>query len=185
MAKYDLYFRTDEPEGGSDRLWFAINFYKGAFGLWLRLCLLIGLAVSVSCYLSGVITFLVVGSLYLLGNFLDFIRSVAFGTAPEGGPILSLVHLARREVGVGSLSQDAASYKVASLSDPGFRWVFRRFLDLIPDVDRFDLKSYVGEGFNVPWLQLFLSFGMLVGYVLPWIVLGYYLIKWREVASSS
>ncbi len=185
MARYDLYFRTDHPEGSSDRLWFAVNFYKGAFGLWMRLCLLIGLAVSVSCYLSGVITFLVVGSLYLMGNVRDFITGIALGNAPEGGPILSLVHMARREVGVGSLSQDAASFKVASFSDPVFRWVFRRFLDFIPDVGRYDLKSYVGEGFNIPWVQLFLTCGMLVGYVLPWIILGYYLIKWREVASSS
>jgi hypothetical protein len=185
MAKYDLYFRTDEPEGGSDQLWFALNFYKGAFGLWLRLCLLTGLAVALSCYLSGVITFLVAGALYLCGFFTDFIRTVAYNVAPEGGPVLSFLHMTRREVGVGSLAPDAASKKAAVFFDEGFRWVFRRFLDLIPDVARYDLKSYVGEGFNVPWVQLFLSFGMAVGYVLPWIILGYYLIKWREVASTS
>jgi hypothetical protein len=185
MAKYDLYLRVDEPEGGSDRLQFALNFYKGAFGLWLRLCLLTGLAVALSCYLSGVITLLVAGALYTCGLATDFIRTVAYGTAPEGGPFLSILHMSRREVGVGSLPQDAASKKFAERSDELFRWLFRRFLDLIPDVDRYDLKSYVGEGFNVPWLQLFLSFGMAVGYVLPWIILGYYLIKWREVASTS
>jgi hypothetical protein len=185
MAQYDLYLRTDDPEGGSDRLWFALNFYKGALGLWMRLCLLIGLAVCLSTYLSGVISFLVALILYMCGTNLDFIRSVAFGKAPEGGPILSLVHLARREVGIGNLSPESTAARVAEGSDVVFRWVFRRFLDWVPDIDRFDLKSYVGEGFNVPWLQLLLSVGMLVAYLLPWIVLGYYLIKWREVASSS
>ncbi len=185
MAPYDLYFRTDDPEGGSDRLRFALNFYKGAFGLWMRLCLLIGLAVCLSTYLSGVISFLVALILYMCGTNLDFIRNVAFGKAPEGGPFLALVHLARREVGIGSLSPDSTAARVAEGSDVAFRWFFRRFLDWVPDVDRFDLKSYVGEGFNVPWVQLLLSAGMLVAYLLPWIILGYYLIKWREVASSS
>jgi hypothetical protein len=30
-----------------------------------------------------------------------------------------------------------------------------------------------------------MSFLLLAGYLLPWLVLSYYLMKWREVASSS
>ena len=66
MAKYDLYWRLDDPHRGSEKAAFTINFYKGAFGLWLRLCLVIGLAVALSTYLSGVISLLVAGILYLL-----------------------------------------------------------------------------------------------------------------------
>ena len=42
-----------------------------------------------------------------------------------------------------------------------FRWFIRRVLDLIPDVDRYDLTAYVGEGFNIPVAQLLLDFGTL------------------------
>jgi hypothetical protein len=185
MAQYDLYLRADDPEGSSDRLWFAVNFYKGALGLGLLLCLVIGLAVSLSCYLSGVITLLVVACLVVLGVCREFLQSVAFGTNPEGGPFLSFVHLTRREVGIGNLAPDSTAARLASGSDAAFRFVFRLFLDWIPDVRRFALGSYVEEGFNIPWLQLLLNTGLLVGVVLPWIVIGYYLIKWREVASST
>ena len=40
------------------------------------------------------------------------------------------------------------------------------------------------ELFDVSLLQLGLTVLLLIGYLLPWAVLAYYLIKWREVASS-
>src|SRR5207245_1272294 len=58
MAKYDLYFRLDDPDSRADSWMFGLNFFKGAGGLWLRLCLVIGVAVALSTYLTGVISFL-------------------------------------------------------------------------------------------------------------------------------
>ncbi|MGH7222844.1 MAG: ABC transporter permease, partial [Gemmataceae bacterium] len=98
MAKYDLYWRLDDPYRGSEKAAFALNFYKGAFGLWLRLCLVIGLAVALSTYLSGVISMLVAGILYLLGGATAYIQSIGQGTAPGGGPMEALVRLANRQV---------------------------------------------------------------------------------------
>ena len=71
MAKRDLYFRLDnvDPNSPLNTLWFAWNFFKGAFGLWLRLCLVIGLSITFSTYLSGVISFLLMAFLYLGGLF--------------------------------------------------------------------------------------------------------------------
>src|SRR5262249_45606785 len=51
MARYDLYGRLDEPGRGEQWL-FMLNFFKGAFGLWLLLALVIGLAVVLSTYLN-------------------------------------------------------------------------------------------------------------------------------------
>ena len=53
-----------------------------------------------------------------------------------------------------------------------------------PDVDRFGMFNYVGEGFDISGTQLLISFLLLVGYLLPWAVLAYYLIKWREIATA-
>jgi hypothetical protein len=43
----------------------------------------------------------------------------------------------------------------------------------------------VAEGFNIGADQLFINFLYLAAYVVPLAVLGYYLLEWREVASSS
>jgi hypothetical protein len=184
MAKYDFYWRLDDPKGEHEKLLFALNFYKGAAGLWFRLCLVIGLAVALSTYLSGVISMLVAGMLYLGGMAMEFIRSIGMGTAPGGGPMEALVRLATRQVGLVPMEETTA-VKVATSSDLAFRWFVRRILDVIPDIDRFDLTTYVAEGFNIPLVQLGLDFGMLVLYLIPWMILAYYLIKWREIAAPT
>ncbi len=184
MAKYDLYLRLDDPQRGSEKGAFTYNFYKGMFGLWLRLCLVIGLCVALSTYLSGVITMLVVGMIYLGGGMTGYIESLGQGTAPGGGPMEALVRLANRQVALVQL-EDSTAATVATNSDYVSRWFIRRVLDIIPDVDRYNLTTYVGEGFNIPISQLLLDCYLLARYLLPWIVLSYYLIKWREIAAPT
>jgi ABC-type transport system involved in multi-copper enzyme maturation permease subunit len=184
MAKYDFYWRVDDPHGGGEKAAFAFNFYKGIFGLWLLLCLVIGLSVALSTYLSGVITLLLVALLCLGGVTRPFIASLADGSAAGGGPMEALVRLADRQVALIPL-EDSTAAKVATTSDTGFRWFMYVILYLIPDVDRYDLKNYVAEGFNIPITQLFLDWGVLLLYLLPWIILAYYLIKWREIAAPT
>ena len=46
-------------------------------------------------------------------------------------------------------------------------------------------KNYVADGFNIPLTQLVLSFIILLGYLLPWGVLAYFLIKWREKETDE
>ena len=58
-----------------------------------------------------------------------------------------------------------------------------RVFDVIPDVDRFDLTLFVSEGFDISFRQLLVTLILLIGYLLPWAVLAYYLLKWREIAS--
>ena len=53
MAKHDLYLRADDPNSGKDRVWFAWNFYKAAFGLWLRILDTSQLAVASDAALCG------------------------------------------------------------------------------------------------------------------------------------
>jgi hypothetical protein len=184
VAKGDLYFRMDDPSGRWDRLYFAWNYYKGAFGLWLRLALIIGLAVTMSTYLSGVISLLVTATLFVGGTFIDFIKTVAAGTSLGGGPMESLVRIATKQVAAVPLPETPTTWAALG-GDAGFRWVMRRVLDLLPDIDRFDLRAYVQEGFNIPGMQLVFLFLLLVIYLAPWMLLAYYLMKWREVASAN
>jgi hypothetical protein len=184
MAKYDLYLRQDDPGGGAEKWLFAANFFKGAFGLWLRLGLILGVAVTLSTYLSGVISLILTLILYLGGLCQEFIKSVAFNTNAGGGPFEAFYRLAQRQPGVTPLDESAAT-RVLGFSDEVFRVFVRAVLHVIPDVDRFNLTSYVAEGFNITGGQIFLHFLLLVGYLLPWGLLAYYLMKWREIANPN
>ena len=189
MAKYDLYFRLDreDPSGAGNRTRFCMNFLKGSFGLWLRLCLITGLAVAVSTYLSGVISLFTSGMLYVLGFLYEFITEVALGKNVGGGPMESVMRLIKRpggEPGAGQL-EESTTAQVATWFDDVFTWTMRRFLNLIPDVGQLNFTDFVSEGVSIGPDKLAGAFLMLVLYLLPWAVLAYYLLKWREVASST
>lgn len=185
MARYDYYLRLDAG-GRAEPLLFAANFFKGAFGIWLQLALMIGLAVVLSTYLNGVISMLVTLLLFVGGLCREFIESVAMGKNPGGGPLEAIKRLARREL-VAPSASDSASIgdQLVSGSDAAFRYLVRMLIDLVPDVGRFDLTNYVADGFNISGVQMGMGFLLLAGYLLPWAVLAFYLLRWREVASST
>src|SRR5262249_14422861 len=109
---------------------------------------------------------------------------VAQGKNLGGGPVEATLRLASRSPGTAPMEQTTAA-RVAGQLDEGFRWIIGGVLKVIPDIERFDLTNYVSEGFNIGGVQMFLHFLLLAGYILPWAVLAYYLIRWREVASST
>ncbi len=175
VARHDLYLlAADRP--------FALNFIKGVIGLWLRLVLVIVVAVACSTYLSGVISLLAVLFLYGSGLFQEFIAKLAAGTSVGGGPFEAGLRLIQNQ-NITIPLNDSPAVSVASASDEAFRWVLRRILNVIPDVDRFNWSTFVAEGFNVPGTDMLLSTLILVGYLLPWGALAYYLMNSREVAA--
>jgi ABC-type transport system involved in multi-copper enzyme maturation permease subunit len=188
MARHDLYARLDDAKG-VDQLGFSLNFFKAAFGLWLLLALVIGLSVVLSSYLSGVISLLAVMTLFCCGLGLPFIQSVALGKNEGGsGPAESMLRIFRREISGATLADSASTTdKIVGIGDDTFRWVVRRVLLIFPDVNRLFLADNVKEGFAVSSEQMFGGDGLLmvVGYLLPWFMLGYYVIRWREIAAPT
>jgi ABC-type transport system involved in multi-copper enzyme maturation permease subunit len=177
FAKYDFYILASEGT-------FALNFMKGTIGLWLRLLIVIGLGVVLSTYLSGVIAFIVSMAVYMAGFFQDFIRDLATQRNVGGGPMESLVRMVNREALTVPL-QATPGAKLAMGGDKIYSWILRRALNIIPDTDRLDWTNYVAEGFNISILDLIsLNAIMVLAYLVPCALVGYYFMKWREIASS-
>ncbi len=175
VAKRDLYLVA-----GNSPFWW--NFFKGAFGLWMMTCLTVGLAVTLSTYLTGIVSWLTSMGIVLLGSFRDFIREVAEGHVVGGGPSEAAMRLVTNSNLISPLDNTPAA-QVAQTVDVGAQWLYRRIINLIPDVSLFDWSNYVAEGFNIPGVEILLAFLALAGYLLPWAVLSYYLMKSREVAN--
>jgi ABC-type transport system involved in multi-copper enzyme maturation permease subunit len=172
MARPDLYFVDGEG-------YFGLNYIKGALGLWFSLCLVIGVAVACSTYLSGVVSLVVTLFLFLAGFSTEYIRSVALGKNPEGGPLEALRQIVS---GPGTPAFDPTT-QASNLVDDVFRWYLRRVLNMLPDVPLYNLTDYVANGFDISMTDLALRTLVLVGYLLPWAVVAYYLLKSREVAA--
>ncbi len=70
------------------------------------------------------------------------------------------------------------------MADKSVAWIkVPRSENLIPDIESLSWGNFVSEGFNVnteyPVVNILITFG----YLLPWAILAYYLMKNREVAA--
>jgi hypothetical protein len=175
MAAADLYILEGEKTYGE-------NYFRASFGLWCRVVLVIGLAVCLSTYLAGVIALLGTFFLFLSGYFAEHIDDLAKGTSVGGGPFKALTNLLEAKVPT-ALPDESVRGKAAGMLDAGYGWVIRRFANLVPDVEGFSWSHFLREGFNVDFEFLVMNLLCLVGYLLPWGVLAYYLMRSREVAN--
>jgi ABC-type transport system involved in multi-copper enzyme maturation permease subunit len=180
-ARPDLYLLAAD---GS----FYLNFFKGTLGLWMRLCIVIGVAVTCSTYLNGVVSFLVTAVIIGLGFLRSFIVFMAITQLvntgfPNPGPADAMRKLINNEpLGV---FPDATNptHQVTQFADDVFRWSIRRVISFIPRLERLTWQDYVANGYNVPFDDVFWNFLGVAGYLSLWTVLGHYLIKWREIAT--
>jgi hypothetical protein len=175
MAEPDLYLLEYERP-------FALNYIKGMIGLWCRLCIVVGLAVACSTYLSGVLSLLVATSIFLAGYFTDHLNDVANNRSVGGGPFESMSRLVQAQQPT-TPTEETTGAKAIGLIDQAFAWGFRRVQNIIPDVESFSWSHFVAEGFNINSEYLVVNLLVTLGYLLPWGILAYYLMKSREVAA--
>lgn len=175
MAQYDLYFLA-----GSDG--FAFNFVKGLVAVWLKVLLLTCLAVSASTVLNGFVTALVTVVVYIVGTFYPFLMSVIRRDVPGGGPIESAIRLINQDNQTTDLEQTAGN-RLALMIDryvlTGMDMVSR----VIPDLSQLDMTSYVAEGYAIPNAEFVRNILVVVAYVIPVVLVGYFLLKSRELAA--
>lgn len=176
MAEGDLYFLEGERP-------FGLNYFKAAFGLWCRVALVLGLAVCLSTYLAGVISFLGTLFLYLAGYAVEHLMDLASGKPASGGAATSMNKILRAEM--ASAPSDPTNPLTGALDsfDLGFAWFIRRFINLVPDVYGSSWTDYLKEGFDVPAEYLIMNLLVTTAYLLPWFILGYYMLRSREIAA--
>jgi ABC-type transport system involved in multi-copper enzyme maturation permease subunit len=179
VAKRDLYGVAGERP-------FWQNFLKGAAGLWLLVLLVLGVAVACSTYLSGIISLLCTFFLLGLGLVPDFLRELAQGNAPGGGPFQAAWRVLNR-LPISAPLDPSPAASLGQGFDSAYSWLLRWIMRIIPDAQRFNLTEYVSSGFDISWTQVLLLDNLLplLAYVVPWAILAYYLMQSREVANPS
>jgi hypothetical protein len=129
-----------------------------------------------------VLSLLATAVIFIFGFFPEHLADVAYNRNIGGGPIESMARLIRAEQPTTPLSESVAS-RAVTLFDRFSAWVFRRIQNVIPDMESFNWSHFVAEGFNVNTEYLVVNLLTTFGYLLPWGILAYYLIKTREVAA--
>lgn len=177
VAPRDLYILAAEKN-------FYGNFLKGLVGLWFSTLMVLGVAVCCSTYLSGVISLLCTMFLFIAGFFTPSIAQMANNQSLGGGPAEAFSRIISKTNMIVPLDENPTTAVIHGV-DEGFRWLLRRVLTLIPDASRYDLHPYVANGFDISVSKILFAdnFIPLLGYLIPWFVLAFYLINYREIAN--
>jgi uncharacterized protein YnzC (UPF0291/DUF896 family) len=179
VAQQDFYLLAYEKP-------FWQNFLKGVIGMWCTHMLVLGVAIACSTYLSSVISLLSTMFLFVAGMFVDYLREIAENRLDGGGPAQSFMRITNR-LPIAAKLEPSPTTSLITTVDNLFSWWIGRLLNLIPDVNRHDLHHYVANGFDIGWLDVLLLDNALplAGYLAPWAILAYYLMKYREIANPS
>jgi len=148
---------------------FIFNLFKSLLLLWMLSILVVIIAVFCSTFLSWPIA-IVFTLMILLGHW----GIVELGDALRPGLGRSIT----QEFKVEDIS---AQYTLNSFIET-LAWVLRSSSNLLPDVSQFPVTDYIESGISIPIAAIGGALGVLCCYGVPMLVLGYVILRKKEVA---
>ncbi|MDG2206503.1 MAG: hypothetical protein P8K78_01220 [Pirellulales bacterium] len=188
MAEADVYIRADDAS-------FTLNFLKGFLGITMQVILVTALAVFFSTFLSGPVSTLISFTTVLLAFNKDFLQRLANSVLyPEmlkqtvsykrvygGGPLESLYRLVLQLNITGELEENMLTSSLKAI-DLFIMQIIAMVLHLLPDFEQFLEVQYLSHGYNIPWDMLIQHFFSVLSFLVTTYVLGYFVLKSRELA---
>ncbi|MEK6270512.1 MAG: hypothetical protein N2B57_07125 [Planctomycetales bacterium] len=188
MAEADVYIRArDAP--------FTLNFIKGFMGIELQLILVTALAVLFSTFLSGPVSTLLSFTTVLLGFNKDFLQrvvqsvlnpevaqqAVAYKRVYGGGPIEAAYRILL-QLNITSELETNPLTSAIKVIDKVLMYVVNNILHLLADFEQFLEVQYLSYGYDIPWDMLIQHSFSVLSFLLATYILGYFILKSRELA---
>lgn len=181
LYKYDLYILDAESN-------FYLNYLKGLFGIWCWMVVVVCLGTIFSTYLNAPVSLMLTGMLLICGMpvvrafIFQLTDSTNFEANPAGGPFESFYRLVNNTKISVTLEQNRGT-RFIQASDFTLEKLFAALYRILPDLGVYDRSMFVAEGFNVPAGELGAALVLLLIYLVPYLIIGYYLINLREIAT--
>lgn len=176
FAQNDCYIRLRDASP-------AWNFVKAYLSIWVQMVLVIAIAVMGSTVLSGPIAMLFTVSFILLGFQRDFFVKVATDQQEGGGPIEALVRLVTHMNLISDFKEQNIAIRLMKGVDNMLQFAMQTLAGVLPDFGDFNTAKYVAYGFDIPANQVYQQLTMGGAYVVGLSILGYFLLRNREVAK--
>jgi ABC-type transport system involved in multi-copper enzyme maturation permease subunit len=176
MAESDLYLRSSQGN-------FGINYMMGLFGVWLQAMVLTAIGVFAGTFLSWPVALLTTIVFFFAGQLaygflVDFTRQSILG----GGPFESLIRLLTHDNQMSELAP-TAGVVIAKTLDSLAMPVMSMLVYVVPNFQALDVSDTVAGGFAVGWNTTLLNTLLALAYALPFSIIGYFILKNREVAA--
>lgn len=180
FAQADCYLRL--PDGSP-----AINLVKVYGSIWVQMVIVISFGVAISTLVSGPVAMLFMLGLTILGFFRELFINIATGQQADGrrfyggGPVESLYRLVTQKNVMTDLPEGPGTTIIQSV-DAVFQFLMFSVAQVLPDFRSFDATRYAADGFNMPAALLGQHLTICAAYVVGLTILGYFLLRTREVA---
>jgi len=175
FAQPDLYLRLPDASP-------LANFGKVQLSIWIQMVMVTAIGVAASALLSGPVAMLFTSSFILLGFFRVFFVEVATGTSYGGGPVESLVRLVTQRNVVTKLKPGWDTSLIQG-TDSVLQFLMLSVAQVLPDFSSFSTVKFAAYGFNVPADLVWQDLTTCLGYVVGLAVIGYFLLRTREIAK--
>jgi hypothetical protein len=171
---------------------FVVSYAKGLLGIGLMMTMTIVMGVCVSTFVKGPVATMLTFFISLVGwTARPFVDTIVDGKWIGGGMLESVYRILKHLNPSTDLPNNFATTLMRGV-DSLFVGMLRGIRYVFPDFQFFDLTPYVAYGFDVPWAQatppnsgaLLPSLAITAGYVLPWIIVGYFALRLRELEAK-
>lgn len=175
FAQPDCYLRLPEASP-------VINYIKVFLSIWVQMAIVISIGVAGSAVLSGPVAMLLTVSFVVLGFFREFFVRVATETSHGGGPIESLYRLITQKNVISPLDPGVGTNIIQGIDNvlETFMWSIAQVL---PDFSAFSTVNFAAFGYNVPIDRVLQDLTVFLAYFVGLAVLGYFLLRTREIAK--
>ncbi|MGC8642558.1 MAG: hypothetical protein ACP5XB_22100 [Isosphaeraceae bacterium] len=176
MAESDLYLLSSSGN-------FGTNFMKGLFGVWLQAMVLCAIGIFAGTFLSWPVALLTTIAFFFAGQLaysflVDFTRQNILG----GGPFESLIRLVTHDNQMSQLDP-TWGVVIAKTLDSLVMPVMSMLVYVVPNFQALDVSNTVADGFAVSWGTMISNTLLALAYALPFSIVGYFILKNREVAA--
>lgn len=175
-AEPDLYIRTRDAN-------VFFNFFKGYFGIWQQMIILLSFGILFSTFLSGPVAMFSTFGIMIAAFCRELLMNIALMRELGGGPFEAWERLITHENLMSDLSNTFGTYliKFFDLLASGLLC----FIGLvIPSFTQYNIyTNYVASGFDIPLNTLAVHGLTTLAYVVPLFVVAYLILRGREVAK--
>jgi hypothetical protein len=187
MARPDLFIRMPPRS-------FAASYFKSVANIGMMMLMVVVLGVVSGSFLKGPVATILTFFIVIVGRLAHtFMQTLVTGNVDYYNPTIKVQ-------GAGPFG---ALYRIVAHLTPGIPFedtFFFRVIDvldrialnvlwavqhLFPNFTSFDTTEYTANAFDVPWAEALLpNLAMTIGYCLPWILVGYFSLRLRELESK-
>ena len=173
---YDMYLRETDAA-------VVPNFFKGYFGIWMQMLMIIAFGVLLSTFLGGPVTMVSLFGVMVAGFSRRLLMSVAMGENLGGGPLESFMRMVTQQNLMEDMNKGMAAAFGIMLDKVSGAFLVVLGQVIPPLYDFVNYETALQRGFDVPVNWMLVHGLTTFGYVLPIFLVGYIILKNREVAK--